>query len=221
MTTIDGFIAAVAASRRKGLYNPWSQSCPTEIDTEGFKARQNRFRRHLQCPSPRMLLIGEAPGYQGCRYSGVPFASERLLLGGRIPRMPDLQGVRITSRRLPWSEPSSTIVWDALRDLGLAEDSVLFNAVPWHPEGERGPHSNRTPTRAERQDGLAYLEMFLGLFDNVAVTALGNTASETLETLGVRHTKVRHPANGGAVKFRRQLRALAVPQALLPGGKAG
>ena len=48
--------------------------------------------------------------------------------------------------------------------------------------------------------------MFLQLFDGVPVAALGNTASDNLNMLDIEHTKLRHPANGGATLFRDGLK---------------
>lgn len=207
MSEVTKFINAIAKTKLPGMHNPWSQNCESDIDQEkGHITRQQRLKHHLECPDPRIILIGEAPGYAGCRYSGVAFTSERLLLAGSIPRMPDIQGQRITTRPKSWSEPSATIVWKALYEHGLAEHALLFNAVPWHPEGPRGVHSNRTPTTTEKEKGLVYLQMFLQLFSGVPVAALGNTASDNLNLLNIEHTKIRHPANGGATLFREGLK---------------
>ena len=206
MSDITKFINAISKPNLPGMHNPWSQICETETDQKkGHTARRKRLQHHLECPDPRILLIGEAPGYQGCRYSGIAFTSERLLLEGSIPRMPDMLGIRITSRSKPWSEPSATIVWKALYEQDLAEHAVLFNAVPWHPEGSKGPLSNRTPNTVEKEKGVEFLLMFLKLFKGVPVAALGNTASDNLNILGIKHTKLRHPANGGATLFREGL----------------
>lgn len=204
--SIEAFIKQISTPLFEGMFNPWRQTCETEIESDGYLARRERLRRHLDCPDPKILLIGEAPGYQGCRYSGVAFTSERLLLEGAIPRMPDLQGQRITDRNVPWSEPSATIVWGILYDLGITENTVMFNAVPWHPEGRKGIHSNRAPTTAEKNYGLEFLEIFLGLYPGVPVVALGKIASGGLSTMEVEHHKVRHPAYGGAGEFRNGMK---------------
>jgi hypothetical protein len=206
MSNIVTFIEAISKPQLTGMHNPWSQSCETEVDNNGYIARRERLKLHLECPDPRIVMIGEAAGYQGCRYSGLAFTSERLLMEGKIPCIPDLNGIRITERGKPWSEPSATIVWGALHDHGLAEYAVLFNAVPWHPEGSRGKHSNRPPSKAEKEVGLEYLEMFLLLFKGVPIAAVGNTASDTLNSLDIKHAKLRHPANGGAPKFREGIK---------------
>jgi uracil-DNA glycosylase len=207
MTTeknLESFIQAISEPRFPGLFNPWSEQSDHESNPDGALGRRERLKSHLSCPEPRILLIGEAAGYQGCRFSGIPFTSERLLLEGKIPRVDKLAS-RISLRHRPWSEPSATIVWKTLDVLNLTEHVVLSNAVPWHPFGERGPLSNRTPTRYERENGQAYLLLFLRLFTDVPVVALGKTASRSLNALGVAHTQVRHPAYGGALKFREGL----------------
>lgn len=204
-SSIETFVDAIAEPRLPGMFNPWSQSCETELSRRGWEDRKKRLRNHLECPDPKLLIIGEAPGYQGCRFSGIAFTSERLLLEGSIPRIFDLQGQRITERARPWSEPSATIVWKALYEFGIEETTVMFNAVPWHPEGAKGPLSNRTPTKSEKNAGIEYLDALIEIFDGITVATLGNTASENLETMVVEHTKLRHPANGGATKFRNGL----------------
>ncbi|MFQ5598311.1 MAG: uracil-DNA glycosylase [Nitrospiria bacterium] len=189
------------------MFNPWAQRCDSETDPKGHIMRRERFLAHLSGPYPRILLIGEAAGYQGCRFSGIPFTSERLLLEGKIPRIPRLEK-RITRRLRPWSEPSATIVWNTLYELNLAEYAVLFNAVPWHPAGKKGAFSNRAPTSDEKAASIRYLKRFLNLYPGISIAALGVTAHAALDTLGRAHHRLRHPAYGGATAFRDGLRRM-------------
>lgn len=69
-----------------GLFNPWRDHCPFETPENGPEDRIIRLALHLDC-NPRAILVGEAIGYQGGRYSGIAFTSERLLRTGRIPRI--------------------------------------------------------------------------------------------------------------------------------------
>jgi uracil-DNA glycosylase len=205
---VEHFVEEISKPTFPKMFNPWSQNCETETEPQAFIARKERLKAHLLCSETKLLIIGEAPGYQGCRYSGVAFTSERLLMEGQIPRLRYLKGNRLTDRRLPWSEPSATIVWKGLKEHELENETVLFNSVPWHPMGECA-HSNRTPTSEEQKVGNYYLKMFLSLYENVTIAALGKVASNNLTTLGVAHTALRHPANGGATKFRNDLAYLA------------
>ncbi|MCB9964247.1 MAG: uracil-DNA glycosylase [Rhodospirillales bacterium] len=203
------FVESLIGARSPDVFNPWGEICESEVFPEtGMQDRRQRLDSHLRCPQPSIILLGEAPGYQGCRYSGMAFTSERLLMETGLPRVPKLSR-RITTRPRPWSEPSATIVWGILQDLGVAEHAVLFNAFPWHPMKPGIIHSNRTPIRAEKEAGLRYLKEFLALYeDHVPVAALGNTAADSLNVLGKPHTKIRHPAYGGATKFREGVCAL-------------
>jgi uracil-DNA glycosylase len=156
----------------------------------------------------RYILIGEAAGYQGCKVSGIPFTSERLILADEIPRVRS-DGQRLTSRPRPWSEPSATIVWSTLRALGIADHTILWNAFPWHPHKPGNLHSNRTPTSAERELGLPVLEELLRLHPEATVFAVGRNAEWALQFMSRPAIALRHPSMGGATKFREGLRRVS------------
>jgi hypothetical protein len=133
---------------RGDFFNPWADHCGDDLPGNGPQEKLRRLAEHLDC-APRFILCGEAPGYQECRHSGVAFTSERLLLEGAAPRVAVPTASRLTARRLPYSEPSATIVWKTLRRLGLAEQVVLWNALQLHPRQPDDHLTNRTPTDAE------------------------------------------------------------------------
>ena len=170
---LNQLITSISDYQNTRLFNPWSQSCPNEIS--------NNYYFQL---------------------TGVPFTSEKLLIDQAIPRVGHPKGKRITTRHIPWKEPSATIVWEELHKHQVADRTILFNAVPWHPEGKDGPLSNRPPNAAEKKAGQECLSLFIDLFQDIPVMALGNIASESLNRLSIEHTKIRHPANGGAPLFR-------------------
>ena len=181
------------------VFNPWGGLDPLDVSRDARAARLRRLQQHFDCEAS-FVLVGEASGYQGCRFSGIPFTSERLLLEGRIPRV-HCRG-RLTSRARPWSEPSATIVWQALHALGIADRVVLWNAFPWHPHRRGEPHSNRRPSSIEAARGAEVLRAVLARFDGAAVIAVGQVARQALqEILGPATPAVRHPANGGAMQF--------------------
>lgn len=186
----------------QGLFNPWVDPCPGDTDLNGPEARLERLARHLDC-DPEFLVIGEASGHLGMRRSAVAFTSERLLLEGSIPRIPPPLG-RLTDRRLPYSEPSATIVWKTLKSLRISEKTVLWNALPMHPYKPGNVDSNRTPTAAEIDLGRPALEMLIAAFPDANLVAVGKKAEGLMLAMGHKPTAiVRHPANGGATKFRR------------------
>jgi uracil-DNA glycosylase len=124
----------------------------------------------------RFLLVGEAPGYRGARISGLPFTSERQLTGTGP------------------AEASATIVQRVLRELGLQEATLCWNAVPTHPGSAT---ANRRPTRAEIEAGRPFLAR---LAAGRQVIAVGRIAAGAMDGI-----YVRHPSHGGAEGFRAGL----------------
>jgi hypothetical protein len=148
------------------------------------------------------VALGEAAGYQGMRWSGIAFTSERDLLRWAAP-------YRTTSDRPGgWSEPSGTIVHRVLGGLGAERQVVLWNTVPHHPHHPGRPLSNRRPTVEEVSAGAVFVERMLDLLQPGLVVAVGRIAEGVLGDRGV---YVRHPANGGGSAF-----ALGMAQALAP-----
>ena len=144
----------------------------------GSPLRRERLRRHLEeRADAAIVLVGEAAGYRGARISGIPFTSERQLTGTGP------------------AEASATIVQRTLRELGLADDVLLWNVVPTHPGTER---SNRRPTGAEIHAARPFLEE---LTSGRTVIAVGRLAASELDA-----PYVRHPAHGGAAAFAAGLR---------------
>lgn len=191
-----------------GLFNPWQDTCLDDAPCNGPDTKLDRLATHLDC-DPQFILCGEAAGYQGCRYSGIAFTSERLLMEGSIPRVAPPSD-RLTVRKLPWSEPSATIVWKTLYRLGLAERTILWNALQMHPYKPGNHHSNRTPTPAEIAMGASAMRILAAAFPRAKIIAVGRKSEGLLHAMGIRTAgAVRHPANGGATTFAQGMQALA------------
>lgn len=186
----------------QGLFNPWREGCQFDTENNTQAAKLERLARHLDCDA-RLILVGEAPGYQGCRYSGIAFTSERLLIEGVIPRVLQI-GHRLSTRERPFSEPSATIVWKTLFRLGLAEKTILWNAVQLHPFKPDTPWSNRTPTDSELAHGVQALRLLREAYPDAKIIAVGQKAAGVLQMQGIAfEATVRHPANGGATLFAK------------------
>ena len=204
--------------RAANVFNPWGESCSLQdLYRDAHELRWRRLLAHFNC-NAKYLLVGEAPGYQGCRYSGVPFTSERLLVENQVPRINWahlMEGhTGVTRRERPWSEPSATIVWSTLRAAGIHEQTVMWNAFPWHPHKPGEPLSNRTPTRdevlnEEASNAPNILETVISQYGSAVIIAVGKVAEEASRSVTHRPVyRIRHPANGGATLFRTQLMEL-------------
>ena len=193
-----------------GVVNPYRESFPELDGPAAARRRRDNLEAYLERVGvPRLVLLGEALGFRGGRFSGIAFTSERQLAGpaGRLLPWAGRPPFQATSRNPAlWLEPSGSVVWDALG--GDARGVLLWNTFPWHPYAAKGPLSNRTPERrlvAANLDVLEALLAELGGGSRARVLAVGRTAQAALATLGVAAPALRHPAYGGAGLFRRQL----------------
>ncbi len=203
-TSLNRFLKSLQSQTSPHVFNPWTQHDPTtDLTRTAPRDRLDRLAAHLTIKA-KYVFVGEAPGYQGCKVTGIPFTSERLILEGQIPRVSTALA-RLTSRPRPWSEPSATTVWGTLHKLGIAEESILWNAFPWHPHQLKQHHSNRTPTTTERPTGLPILKHLLLLYPKAQVFAVGRNAEWSLQQIGHPGIHLRHPSMGGASQFSRQL----------------
>jgi uracil-DNA glycosylase len=209
----DHFLRLLKTSPSGAVFNPWWQvDEENDIGPDSPAIRRKHlavyFRERLG--KIRLAIIGEALGYRGGHFSGIPMTSERLLLRkeqqilARIkPRRTSKPSVCPTG----FSEPTATIVWGALLKIGVAADEfVLWNAFPWHSfDPCRGLLSNRMPNKSEQAAGLQMLRVFLELFPCDQVVALGKIAGAQLDQLALNAHCIRHPASGGAKLFREQI----------------
>lgn len=142
-------------------------------------------------------LIGEAAGYAGCRFSGIPFTSEVQIAGRNCLPWAQNAGFSQSSLGDLWKERSAGIVWEVLKN---RQDCVLWNVFPWHPHGS-DPLSNRKPRRSELHQAHKVLSCFLDSFKNVQFYAIGRVSQSVLETMGVNSCYIRHPSYGGKSAF--------------------
>jgi hypothetical protein len=218
--SVERFIRLLKKSPSGAVFNPWWQvDKQNDVVRNAPSIRRKQLAAYLRkrLGNVKLAVIGEALGYRGGHFSGIPMTSERILLGKKKDAGIEPEHVfsSIKPRRTSkpqecpdgFSEPTATIVWSSLLRLGLEpEHFVLWNAFPWHSfDPRRGVLSNRMPTRKERSAGLSVLKAFLDLFPYDEIVALGNVAASQLKELNVEFRCVRHPASGGAKLFRQQI----------------
>jgi len=174
--------------------------------------RRNNLFLYLQQMThlnPQVLLVGEAPGYRGCRLTGVPFTSEFILLNGieQLGLFGESRGYRKTDEfEKLWKEASASIVWQSL--VTAPHIPLIWNAFPFHPFQTENKQSNRKPTQAELSIGKEFLQELIQLFEIKTVVAVGNTADATLNLMGITSLKVRHPSYGGKTLFINGVKSL-------------
>lgn len=204
---IDKFIEQLeAADVPSNVYNQYSDDY-----SESFIRRRNLkiYLRQIEKIRPKMILIGEAPGYRGSRLTGVPFTSEHLLMHNK-------EGLTLFGRengyQLPveketlLKEATATIIWETMLKDELA--FLSWNAFPFHPYKADKEKSNRTPTKKELFIGEPFFLDLIQLYQIEEVVAMGNKAYESLTKLEIACQKVRHPAQGGKKQFTEGIRQI-------------
>lgn len=223
------------------VFNPWKDYDEKhDKDTNSHILRCDNLKKYLLArENAKYILIAEAPGYQGCHFSGIPMTSERLILTDRYelgnlkrtsdenklskakiytPNFPNGKNIAKTVIKNGFKEPTATIVWKQMVDILKLKptDFVLWNAFPFHPyKNEYGYLSNRKPDDNGDNNELIRTQNILNKFLNMfpkenserKYICIGNVAENTLKNIYEKDSfkKVRHPANGGAEKFRKKI----------------
>lgn len=180
------------------LFNPYSTVDP-DLDRPGADTiRRSNLLAYLGSFDrvPPVLIVGEAPGPRGCRFSGVPFTNEAQLLSGTHP----FSGRQSSNRPAPYGAYSSNALWDALGR--YYPRFLLWNSVPFHPHRPGEALSIRTPRGTEVREWSGLLGEMVGLLQPELIVALGRKAQEAMRQVGVGCIYLRHPSMGGLRAFR-------------------
>jgi hypothetical protein len=202
---MERLFTLLASFQGEGAFNQY-RDVTAEFDLpHGAAIRRANLRRYLELFSgAAYVLVGEAAGYAGCRFSGIPFTGEVQLAGPECLPWACGDGFAQSSSATPWRERSGTIVWEAL---GNRRDCVLWNAFPWHPFGPK-PLSNRRPRQAEMVQAKQVLAHFLSLFSRRQVYAIGRVSQQALGKMGIEASYIRHPSHGGKQAFLKGIASL-------------
>ena len=206
---IDELIRDLSGARPSA--DAFNEYAPGNANNAIRRANLRLYLRAMAEKSPRTLLVMEAPGFRGCRLTGVPVTSRKVLLEG-LPAL-RIFGAQAGYRDVAdagfervYGEQSATIVWNTLAQLQALP--LIWNAFPFHPHQAGQPLSNRKPRKSETELGAAFLLRVISLWRIQQVIAVGNVAHQTLGDLGIACGKVRHPAHGGKNDFVAGLSAL-------------
>lgn len=184
-------------------FNPYRGVNPSVDWPDADRIRRENLRRYLQSFNswPEVLVVGEAPGWRGCRFSGVPFTSEAQL-DGRLP----FTGEQSSLGAQPHREATATLFWKVMRT--YHPRFLAWNGLPLHPHQVGKPLSNRTPASNEICAAGAILEGLIDLLRPRQVVAVGKSAQAVLQHIGIAPICIRHPGHGGAKAFETQMQAI-------------
>ncbi|ALN75782.1 uracil-DNA glycosylase family protein [Aureimonas sp. AU20] len=203
--SVDAIVERLAALPCKAdLFNPYAGFDAEIEDADAPATRRRNLQRYLAAMADhgvRDLWLGEAPSRFGARRTGVPFTGDGRLadLSERLRLEPPL--ARVTRETLPIRESgTSREIWNAMP----ASLPLFWNAVLFHPHPHRGalPLRNRRPTWTEIAEHREVLATIVAIFAPRRILCIGRVAQRAADGLGIPATYVRHPAQGGAVRFR-------------------
>lgn len=198
LAVMEQLLADLARASIGATFNQYRDAGPDDL-ADAPQIRLANLRHYLaERAGAPVLALGEAAGYQGMRWSGIAFTSERDLIRFGSP-------YAVSCGARSWSEPSGTIVHRVLRELDAERRVILWNTVPTHPHRPGAPLSNRRPSVPEIEAGAGFVERVLELLRPQVVVAVGRVAEGVL---GERGVYVRHPANGGGAAFAEGMRSI-------------
>jgi uracil-DNA glycosylase len=197
---IQSLIAELAAERFEAdVFNEYAEG---DADNALRRANLERYLLEMAERKPSVLLLMEAPGYRGCRLTGVPVTSRKILKEGIAAFKLFGAGYHLSNDsgfEDVWGEQSATIVWETLSNLKTMP--LIWNSFPFHPRTADKPRSNRAPRSSEKRLGQKYLQKIYAAWQPQICIAVGNVAAETFTALHIPYEKVRHPAQGGKNDF--------------------
>lgn len=147
----------------------------------------------------RILLVGEAPGYNGCKTTGIPFTSGKAFERFDHPLLKDI-GRQIKLSKIE-SENTATIVWEYLSK--KATTPLFWNSFPFHPHPKGNENKNRAPTSEEVEIGIDHLKRLHSLYKPDVVAGIGGKGVECAKKAFSKENIVyiRHPSFGGKSEF--------------------
>jgi hypothetical protein len=182
-------------------FNPYHDSDPQlDLPNAVHIRRQNLFLYlNSLTERPNILFIGEAPGWRGCRFSGIPFVCEQQVCSGFL----GFVGRQSSMGGPPRRETTAYRFWQAI--LPHKARVLAWNCIPVHPHNAGNPLSNRTPTSTEIRAFGTLLQKVINSTGGIRIIAVGKKAAGALDMIGSRYCLVRHPSHGGANLFQDQV----------------
>ena len=201
----DNIFSTIPSERPdRPLCNFYRERLPEADHSHAPNIRQDNLRRYLESftTTPQILMIGEVPGWRGCRFSGVPFTSEAQLVGKILP----FDGNQSSAASTPYKEATATIFWQLMAP--YYPSFLVWNCIPFHPHQPGVPLSNRTPSQLEITCYRSILKGFIAQLRPNLIIAIGRQPEKALQKIGVSATVVRHPSHGGSKLFQSQITAI-------------
>ena len=185
------------------LFNPYYINDPSVDLPHGSTIRKQNLYNYLNSflETPPVLLIGEAPGPWGCRFSGIPFTSEKQLAENKLP----FKGLPSSTFNPPMAERSASIFWGTMAT--YHPHFFIWNCIPLQPHPPEEPFTIRSPHRNELEGFNHILSKIVEIIQPKHIYSIGRKSEQAVKSLGLHPTYIRHPSHGGKRDFQNGIRA--------------
>ncbi len=209
MKAIDTLIEELAklSCLQQACFNPFADLCDKHDLPAATSIRKSNLRKYLLAQyelGPDSLWVGEAPGYNGVRRSGIYLISEPQYeeLGERLGGIRFQKATKTPNK----ATQSSKAVWKLIQTLPSVP--LTYDAFPLHSFRSSPPFVNRSPSKKELQSTIHILEQLLAIYQPKQIIAIGRKAEYALQYLGVKSIYVRHPSRGGGPAFEQGIKGI-------------
>ncbi|MDE6548887.1 MAG: uracil-DNA glycosylase [Muribaculaceae bacterium] len=174
--------------------------CPSEENPGEARMKSKNlllYLKKMQELDPKILLVGEAPGYKGCKRSGIPFTSEYQILNNDF-----FKGeFEVFNTDNPKCEKSAKVIWDTIEK--TRQFPLMWNIYPFHPSTRDG--RNGKPNAKDVDMGKDILEKLLTMFNISCMYCIGRKSEYALKNHKLFKGYVRHPSHGGIRECKESL----------------
>jgi hypothetical protein len=165
---------------RIGLFNQFNESVVGLDVVDGHMIRRQNLKNYIASFKewPSAIVIGEAPYVWGCRFSGIPFTSERQLCDNQLP----FEGAQSSSGRRPHAEKAATVFRQTLSE--RSGEFFVWNCVPFFPYRQNNLLSKRAPAVHEIKLCSDLLKDLVEILEPKKIFAVGRKAEYALKLIG-------------------------------------
>jgi len=198
MKEFDAFFKRLQRrASRDQAYNPYK-------DPHLLNNLKHYFEYLYTLEQDHILLVGEAPGYSGCRLTGIPFSSVELIQNSEHELFVNIRDKIILEASA--TEKTAGMVWAELKDKKITP--IFWNAFPFHPYKRGNQSTNRAPTSKEVQEGQWYIKELINIFEPTKIAAIGRKGELALGKIdtGSDVHYIRHPSYGGKSDFIKHIK---------------
>lgn len=193
MCLIDDFIVELTKFKNTPTYtNPY-------LDANIADNLRIYLNAITKMKGKRILLVGEAPGYRGCKITGIPFTSGAVFKRFDHPLLNEI-GSQLNLSTVE-SENTATIIWDYLSRNSCTP--LFWNSFPFHPHLDGNENANRAPTANEIDIGVGFLNKLVSIYQPEVIAGIGHNGVNSVKKAFPEREVVyiRHPSFGGKADF--------------------